>query len=148
MVASASAYFSLMTGGRYARLVADEAQDKPVLRAERAGGGRIGVEAMSEGTSDQLYLALRLAALELRRASHPRMPLVLDDVLITSDDERAANILLALARFAEGGQVMLFTHHRHLVDVARSVLDDQAIAVHNLHEASLPEVNRWSGGAP
>jgi len=132
MVAAASTYFSLMTGGRYQRLVADEADDKPVLRAERADGVRIGVEAMSDGTADQLYLALRLAALDLRRASHTHMPLVLDDVLITSDDERAANVLRALARFAEGGQVMIFTHHRHLIDVARRALDEQALAVHSL----------------
>ncbi|MGP1678128.1 MAG: AAA family ATPase [Burkholderiales bacterium] len=132
MVAAASTYFSLMTAGRYQRLVADEADDKPVLRAERADGVRIGVEAMSDGTADQLYLALRLAALDLRRASHPHMPLVLDDVLITSDDERAANILRALARFAEGGQVMIFTHHRHLIDVARAALGEQALVVHSL----------------
>ncbi|OGA75949.1 MAG: hypothetical protein A3G81_15345 [Betaproteobacteria bacterium RIFCSPLOWO2_12_FULL_65_14] len=132
MVAAASTYFSLITGGKYQRLVADEADDKPVLRAERADDAKIGVEAMSDGTADQLYLALRLAALDLRRASHPHMPLVLDDVLITSDDERAANILRALARFAEGGQVMIFTHHRHLVDVARTTLGERSVAIHNL----------------
>jgi len=87
---------------------------------------------MSEGTADQLYLALRLAALELRRSSHPQMPFVLDDALITSDDERAANILRALARFSEHGQVMIFTHHRHLIDVARSALGDQGFASHTL----------------
>lgn len=87
---------------------------------------------MSEGTADQLYLALRLAALELRRASHPQMPLVLDDVLITSDDERAANILRALEKFSEGGQVMLFTHHRHLLDVAQSALSPASYAAHRL----------------
>ena len=87
---------------------------------------------MSEGTADQLYLALRLAALEVRRASHPQMPLVLDDALITSDDERAANILRALARFAAGGQVMIFTHHRHLLDVARAALGEQAFVAHQL----------------
>ena len=132
MVAAASTYFSLMTGGRYQRLVADEADDKPVLRAERADGVRIGVEAMSDGTADQLYLALRLAALDLRRASHPHMPLLLDDVLITSDDERAANVLRALARFAVGGQALIFTHHRHLIDVARAALGDQVLAIHSL----------------
>ena len=132
MVAAASTYFSLMTGGRYERLVVDEADDKPVLCAERADAVRIGVEAMSDGTADQLYLALRLAALDLRRASHPHMPLVLDDVLITSDDERAANVLRALARFAEGGRVMIFTHHRHLIDVARAALGDEVLAVHSL----------------
>lgn len=132
MVAAASAYFALMTDGRYPRLVADDEDGKPVLRALRADGVRIGVEAMSEGTADQLYLALRLAALELRRASHPSMPLVLDDVLITSDDQRAANILRALARFAEQGQVMLFTHHRHLIELAGEVLGEGAMAVHRI----------------
>ena len=60
------------------------------------------------------------------------MPLILDDVLITSDDERAANILRALARFGERGQVLLFTHHGHLIDVARSALKEGDVAVHNL----------------
>jgi exonuclease SbcC len=132
MVAAASRYFSLISGGRYPRLLADEEGEQPVLRAEREDGARIGVEAMSEGTADQLYLALRLAALELRRSSHPQMPLVLDDVLVTSDDERVSNSLRALADFAGGGQVMLFTHHRHLIDLARSTLDEGAFAVHNL----------------
>ncbi|MFM9884889.1 MAG: hypothetical protein ACKVQT_17855, partial [Burkholderiales bacterium] len=132
MVAAASTYFSLMTGGRYERLEADEEGDKPVLRAVQADGTKKGIEAMSEGTSDQLYLALRLAALDLRRASHQHMPLVLDDVLITSDDERAANVLRALARFSEGGQVMIFTHHRHLIDIARAALSDRALTVHSL----------------
>lgn len=132
MVAAASTFFSLVTDGCYQRLVADETDDKPILLAERYDGIRIGVEAMSEGTADQLYLSLRLAALELRRDSHPHMPLVLDDVLITSDDTRAANVLRALARFAEDGQVMLFTHHRHLVELARDVLTEQDLAVHNL----------------
>lgn len=84
---------------------------------------------MSEGTRDQLFLALRLAALELRRGSHPEMPLILDDVLVTSDDARAANVLRALARFAAGGQVLLFTHHQHLVEVARGVLGEERMRV-------------------
>lgn len=132
MMANASTYFSLMTGGVYERLVTDERGDKPMLCARRAGGVTIGIEQMSEGTADQLYLALRLAALELRRPSHPAMPLVLDDTLITSDDERAANILRALARFAEGSQVMLFTHHRHLMDIAKAALGRHAFVAHTL----------------
>ena len=60
------------------------------------------------------------------------MPLVLDDVLITSDDNRAANILQALAKFAEDGQVMLFTHHRHLLELAGEVLDQGAVEIRRL----------------
>lgn len=129
MVATASTYFALMTGERYPRLIVDDAEATPVLRAQRADGKTIGVEAMSEGTRDQLFLALRLAALELRRGSHPEMPLILDDVLVTSDDARAANVLRALARFAAGGQVLLFTHHQHLVEVARGVLGEERMRV-------------------
>ncbi len=136
MLAAASTFFSLVTDGRYPRLVADETEEQPVLLAERYDGSRIRIEAMSEGTADQLYLSLRLAALQLRRDSHPHMPLVLDDVLITSDDTRSANVLRALARFAEGGQVMLFTHHRHLIELAQQMLTERDLAVHDLSAAA------------
>ncbi len=132
MVAAASEYFALMTGGRYTRLVADDQDGQPLLQAERADGQRIGVTAMSEGTADQLYLALRLAALHIRRESHPTMPLVLDDVLITADDIRAACVLKALANFAQDDQVLLFTHHEHVVKLAKKTLGEQNVAVQAL----------------
>ncbi len=132
MVTLASEYFGLITGGRYARLRVDEAGDKPALQAVDAEGQAIGIEAMSEGTADQLYLALRLAALELQRGPGHNMPLVLDDVLMTSDDERARQMFKALVRFAEGGQVLLFTHHQHLLPLAQAVLPAEALAIHYL----------------
>lgn len=132
MIAAASSYFALITGETYERLLTDETEEGPVLCAVRKRGARIGIEEMSEGTADQLYLALRLAALALRRTSHSQMPLILDDALVTSDDDRAANILRALSKFSEGGQVMIFTHHRHLIDVARSALGEEGFVSHAL----------------
>jgi len=91
-----------------------------VLLAQRAGGRKVAIEGLSEGTRDQLYLALRLAALELRREGGADLPVTLDDVLMTSDDQRAAQVLQALQQFAAGGtQVIVFTHHQHLVEVAQ-----------------------------
>ena len=132
MVAAASRYFALISGGRYPRLVTDDGDNGPVLKAEREDGRLIGTTAMSDGTRDQLYLALRLGALELRREVQPPMPLVLDDVLITTDERRAANILQALARFAEGRQTLLFTHQHHLVGLARRTLDERQVRIHQL----------------
>jgi uncharacterized protein YhaN len=132
MVTLASEYFRLITNGRYRRLIVDDSAEQPALQAERDDGRHVGVSAMSEGTADQLYLALRLAALELQRNEQRQMPLILDDVLITSDDHRAANVFSALARFSEGGQVMLFTHHRHLIDIASRVLQADVLAIHSL----------------
>lgn len=120
MLRAASGYFATMTGGAYARLQSEPGDgDQPVLQVHRQDGRTLGVDGLSEGTRDQLYLALRLAALELHRARGIDLPLVLDDVLMTSDDERALHMLRTLAAFAQGAQVLVFTHHRHLLELAR-----------------------------
>jgi uncharacterized protein YhaN len=90
-----------------------------VLVALRGNGNRVHVDDMSEGTRDQLYLSLRLAALDFRRAAGVDLPIILDDILITSDDERTLAILEALSESAKVHQVMVFTHHNHIVDLAR-----------------------------
>ena len=100
-----------------------------MIAAKRPGGAILSVEAMSEGTRDQLYLALRLAALKLQRERGVDLPVILDDVLIASDDVRAGCIFKALADFSASGQVIVFTHHDHLCDVARRNVDHDAIAL-------------------
>jgi uncharacterized protein YhaN len=51
------------------------------------------------------------------------MPFIADDLLINCDDERAASSLEAFARLAAKTQVLYFTHHQHLVDIARRASD-------------------------
>ncbi|MEZ5727923.1 MAG: hypothetical protein R3E48_08050 [Burkholderiaceae bacterium] len=132
VLAQASEYFARMTGGRYVALRADAGEDaQPRLLAQRDDGALLGAGEFSEGTADQLYLALRLAALDTRSDARAPMPLVLDDVLITSDDARAARMLDALAQLATRRQVLVFTHHRHLLELARAALGTQ-VRVHLL----------------
>ena len=118
MLKAASGYFERMTRGAFVRLLSDDSGKEPVLIAERGSGPRIRVEEMSEGTLDQLYLALRLAALDIRRTAGVDLPVILDDVLMTSDEDRSGAMLEALAEFARENQVMVFTHHRHIAEVA------------------------------
>lgn len=132
MLERASGYFQRMTDGAFTRLKTDAAAEKQVLLAERAQGGSIGTEAMSEGTRDQLYLALRLAAVSLRRDAGVDLPMVLDDVLMTSSDGRASCVLQALADFSRGSQVLVFTHHEHLLDVARRAVASEVLQVVSL----------------
>ena len=126
MLGAASTLFAAMTGGEFERLETEAGDDDApaVLQARRRGGRAIGVEAMSEGTRDQLHLALRLAALAQQRARGLLLPMVLDDVLMTSDDGRALRVLQALAEACEGdgGQIIVFTHHLHLLEPARRTL--------------------------
>lgn len=132
VVALAGDYFRLMTGGRFLRLQVDEDNDTPVLLAQPAQGKAMEVAAMSEGTADQLYLSLRLAALELQRQPDRMMPLVLDDVFMTADDERAAAMFCALEKFAAQAQVMVFTHHQHLLGLASGAVVGSALKIHRL----------------
>lgn len=132
VVALAGEYFRLMTGGRFARLLVDADSATPVLLAQPAQGQPMEIAALSEGTADQLYLALRLAALQVQRQPERMMPLVLDDVFMTADDGRAANMFRALEKFAAQGQVMVFTHHHHLMDIASGAVAGSALRVHQL----------------
>jgi hypothetical protein len=60
------------------------------------------------------------------------MPLVVDDILVNFDNARALAALRALADLSKRTQVLFFTHHDHLVDLARSALGDDILFVHHL----------------
>lgn len=66
---------------------------------------------LSQGTADQLYLAVRLAVCELVLPAEEPCPLVLDDALASFDDGRCTLALEALARLGEERQILLFTCH-------------------------------------
>ena len=93
-----------MTDGRYQSLTMGEDFS---LRAS-AGQEDVQWDAIwrSDGTIDQLYLALRLAVAE---ELTPDAPLVLDDALVRFDDTRMAAALNILRKMAENKQVICFT---------------------------------------
>lgn len=121
VIAEAGRLFARATGGAYAGVAVDlDEAGQPVLKGARAAGERVAVEAMSEGTRDQLFLALRLALLA-QRTGDP-LPFVGDDLLASFDDDRTGHTLEMMAEFARGRQVVLFTHHRSVADAARARL--------------------------
>lgn len=129
----ASELFRELTLGSFQGLrVDDENHTMPVLVGVRPGAAdAVAVTCMSEGTCDQLYLALRLASLRLESAPRNRLPFVVDDILIQFDDARAAAALRVLANLAQQRQVIFFTHHEHLLKIASEKLGTQ-VAVHRL----------------
>ena len=126
MLARASEIFQALTLGSFSRLLVDaDNHDSPRLMSIRADGGRpVEVSGLSEGTRDQLYLALRLAALDQQASQGSRMPLIADDLFINFDDRRTAAGLQVLGDVSRRMQVILLTHHDHLVPLARQVLGD------------------------
>ncbi len=96
--------FSQLTDGRYDRL--NLQQDLSVNTASNEDVAMRPAQWRSEGTVDQLYLALRLA---VARELTPHVPLVLDDALVRFDDVRHAAAMAILRQEAEQKQVILFT---------------------------------------
>lgn len=123
MLAKASAIFSDLTLGSFSRLLVDSEETTPRLFGIRPGGEQVDVTGMSEGSRDQLYLALRLAALELQIDQGLSMPpLIADDLFINFDDRRTAAGLKVLGDLSRRMQVVFLTHHDHLVPLAKEVL--------------------------
>lgn len=135
LVARARNLFPRLTMGRYTGLrVGYGADDRPVLEGIRCDGRCVPVSCMSDGTRDQLYLALRLATVERHAAAHEPLPLVLDDLLLNFDDDRARAALEVLGELAATTQILFFTHHRHLVQLVEETLNASTVAVHDLSE--------------
>ncbi|MDZ4188582.1 MAG: AAA family ATPase [Hydrogenophaga sp.] len=122
MLAKASAHFSGLTRGSFSRLLVDTEEATPRLFGIRPNGQAVDVTGMSEGSRDQLYLALRLAALELQIDQGLCLPLVADDLFINFDDDRTTAGLQVLGDLSRKMQVVFLTHHDHLVPLAQEAL--------------------------
>jgi uncharacterized protein YhaN len=125
LILRAGEHFSLLTGGNYRRLIEEhDEKDELHLVAERTNGVRVPLSGLSEGTGDQLYLALRLAFLEDYCSRNEPAPLIVDDIFQTFDDERTAAGLRALAGTADRFQTILFTHEMSVAEIAARELGD------------------------
>ncbi len=129
--------FSKITLGGFSSLILeqDDRGDQEIFGV-REGNQTVRPKAMSSGTRDQLFLALRMAALEMHAMEHEPMPLILDDLLITFDDARSAAILREFRSLSERTQVLLFTHHEHLVEMCRETLDLPDSHIHHMHHGT------------
>lgn len=132
---AAGAYLSRATGGRYVAIEAtDDGRDVVVL--DEVGGRRCAAE-LSRGTLELLYVVLRLG-LAADRASHSvSLPLVLDDVLVNLDPERALGLTRLLAHAAGHQQVLLLTCRPETRDLLLAQVPD----------AHVLELPRYAGRA-
>ncbi|MEM9645072.1 MAG: AAA family ATPase, partial [Planctomycetota bacterium] len=131
----AEEFFQTLTCGEYSNLKAEyDDNDRPVLVGVRHGVD-VPATLMSTGTADALYLSLRLASLAHQLRHTQPIPLIVDDCLIQLDDHRSAAALEAFSALSTTTQVILFTHHRHLIDVAKDRLPEGHVHVHALPSA-------------
>jgi uncharacterized protein YhaN len=133
VIKRASEIFQRLTLNQFAGIKTDYSSntDQPILMGIRESDNTgLTTKQMSDGTRDQLYLALRLASIE--RYKQPRLPLILDDILINFDDERSQATLSILGELSQNRQIIFLTHHPHLIELAQQAVPGDCLVEHRL----------------
>jgi len=103
------------TEGRYRRIVAPLEGATlgvgSIQRVELESGRLLPITALSTGTAEQLYLALRFGLVEHFAVSAESLPLIMDDILVNFDPARAARAARSIEELATRHQVLYFTCH-------------------------------------
>jgi uncharacterized protein YhaN len=127
MMARASDAFALMTRGQYSGLTTQPVKGGEVLIALQRDGQSKVADALSKGARFQLYLALRLAGYYEFAQFRPSVPFIADDIMETFDHVRSEEVFRLFGEMARAGQVVYLTHHKHLCDIAKTVVPDTLI---------------------
>jgi uncharacterized protein YhaN len=135
MMARASGAFALISRGAYSGLATQPSNGSELLIAKGSDGASKLASELSKGTRFQLYLALRVAGYHEIAQARPPAPFLADDVMETFDDFRAEEAFRLLAAMARRGQVVYFTHHRHLCEIAKAV--EPSVKIHVLKTESV-----------
>jgi len=130
LLEQASKIFSILTLGSFENLEIDYDGDTPQLMGRRPDQKLVDFEGLSEGTGDQLYLSLRLAAVEMQLQHTQPLPFIADDLFVNYSDDRAIPGFKALGDLATKSQVIYFTHHDHLIDIARKAIGKELNVIH------------------
>ena len=112
--ARASEIFAAITGGKYHRVLLGRDFS---LTAEAAGDSAPrSAQLLSQGATDQLYLSVRLAICDMVLPQEKAVPLIMDDALVTFDDQRLHAALDYLLQESQSRQILLFTCQRREAD--------------------------------
>jgi len=109
VVEAAERYVREWTDGQYARIIAPLGGQIEAM--EHRDGSQVPLAGLSRGTAELLYLALRFGLVEHFAAGAEPLPIVMDDILVNFDDERAARAARSIEELATRQQVMYFTCH-------------------------------------
>ena len=121
MLTATEQCFSSLTQGAYPSLSTQIDKDAEILLAVDGNGVSKRAAEMSKGTRFQLYLALRAAAHEQLVAQGTTLPFFCDDIFETFDEARTSAACRVMETIGGRGQAIYLTHHRHVVEIAKSV---------------------------
>lgn len=120
-------YLSVITGGLYDNVKADDNLSLNILPKDSME--RILPEQLSSGTLDQVYMALRLAAIRLIEKESESIPLFFDEPFSQYDEERTENALRMLLEESKHRQIFIFTCKTREVELANKIKENEAVNI-------------------
>ncbi len=112
----ASEIFRSITDDNYKNMTVSKTFGIAVEKSDVFGSHEL--DYLSSGTVDQAYLSLRLALSQLITDNEQKLPVILDDALAQYDDKRTKTALGFLKKYSENGQIIMFTCHKSIIDMA------------------------------
>lgn len=119
VIRAAENLFAEITGGNYGHIIKSIDSDDILIENDRHK--RKGVQEMSRGTLEQLYLAMRFGLIEEYESRSEPLPAVLDDVFVNFDDERDQRLIKILNQFGQQRQVIVLTCHQRYLEAYQSI---------------------------
>lgn len=105
----ASGFFRQITEGAYPQITVPVGESEFMVIDRE--GRRKSVGQLSRGTREQLLISIRLALIEEYEEHNESLPVVMDDVMVNFDPERARQMAAVLQEFADKRQILYFTCH-------------------------------------
>jgi uncharacterized protein YhaN len=118
----AGRYLDKITGRRYVRVI--KKADGNRLVVETPEGLQKSVSALSRGTAEQLYLSMRLAFIKEYASRVGTLPLIVDDILVNFDPQRAKSTIRLLNEVSKENQIIMFTCHPNTVELCKKEIKD------------------------
>ncbi|MHB8262552.1 MAG: ATP-binding protein [Acidimicrobiales bacterium] len=138
VIKRASELFRAVTGQHYENLIAQDGSLEVINRESK----RVDVGDLSTGTAQQLYLCIRFGLAEEFARHGASLPLIMDEVLVNFDPERARAVAGAIVDVSIRHQVLIFTCHPETVDMVRDTCRNARV------DARVIELERFRGGEP
>ena len=114
VVRHAERFFDRITGGRYPQVYAPLGERTIIVTED--GGHRKSPDQLSRGTREQLFLSLRFGLIRELGQRTERLPVVVDEVLVNFDPERALRAARAFVELSRTNQILVFTCHPSMVE--------------------------------
>ena len=125
VVRHAEKFFTQITDGRYRQVYAPLGEQ--TITVTDADGQTKQPSELSRGTREQLFLSLRFGLIrELGQRTEP-LPVVVDEVLVNFDPERALRAAFAFTELSHTNQVLVFTCHPTVVELFRDAASEAGI---------------------